>query len=89
MHLRTSTSLKATPIISLLEQIILPAMASYEPTLTSTRVSTISPEILIGKLLIWRNEAGELNEGIIREIVGDKGGHVIAESWDNLRWAVK
>ena len=89
MHLRTSTSLRATPIISLLEQIILPAMASYEPTLTSTRVSTISPEILIGKLLIWRNEAGELNEGIIREIVGDKGGHFIAESWDNLRWAVK
>jgi hypothetical protein len=49
----------------------------------------MSPEILIGKLLIWRNMAGDMNEEIIKEIMMEKGRYVIVESWDKLRWAVK
>jgi hypothetical protein len=52
-------------------------------------MSAISPEILIGKLLIWRNLEGELNEGVVKEIVKEKRGYVIVETMDNLRWVVK
>ena len=85
----TGTSLKATSIISLLEQTILPTMASYDSTSAPAPMSAISPEILIGKLLIWRNLEGELNEGVVKEIVKERRGYVIVETMDNLRWVVK